>query len=347
MAPKTGLVLVGHGSELSSYKQTVNELAAIIRRRLPFVIVETGFMELNTPSIHDALSKAVQEGAERVIVAPVLLAESRHTTQDIPKLLGLMKGQNRGTIAIEGREVQLAYCAPIGADSRLAEIIVDRASKAFTGSKINVESRSVAGAEIFKSSLKIVRQVLAKDLEGMDPAITPIVERVVHATADPEFAQLLMFSKDAVTSGVEALRKGVDVVADVKMVESGINTSIIRELGCRVLTYTTDERAIGLAETAKITRTAAAMRVAAEDGLDNDVVIIGNSPTAALTIAELVNHEAAKPALVIATPVGFVKAAESKDEVSKLSVPFIATRGVKGGSAVAVAVINALLTMAR
>jgi precorrin-8X/cobalt-precorrin-8 methylmutase len=189
--------------------------------------------------------------------------------------------------------------------------------------------------------------MLAKDFETMDPLIIPIVERVVHATADPEFAQLLMFSRDAVKSGIEALKNGVDVIADVRMVESGINARAIQRLGGRILTYTEDERAISLAETAKITRTAAAMRIAAEDGMDNNIVIIGNSPTAALTIVDIINQKLANPALIIATPVGFVKAAESKDAVSKLSIPSITTRGVKGGSAVAVAIMNALLTMVR
>jgi len=350
MTPKIGLVLVGHGSELSSYKEIINKLAAIIRKRSPFMIITTGFMELNSPSIRDALSRAVEEGAEKLIVAPVLLGESRHTTQDIPRLLGMKEGQNRGTLFFKARgEVQIAYCAPIGADSRLAEIILDRATKAFKdlGLATKVESRSDAGAEIFEYSLNIVRQMLAKDFETMDPLIIPIVERVVHATADPEFAQLLMFSRDPVKSGVEALKNGADVIADVRMVESGINARAIQRLGGRILTYTEDERAISLAETAKITRTAAAMQIVAEDGMDNNIVIIGNSPTAALTIVDIINQKLANPALIIATPVGFVKAAESKDAVSKLSIPSITTRGVKGGSAVAVAIMNALLTMVR
>ena len=348
MASKIGLVLVGHGSELGAYKETIETLAAIIRKRSPFMIVKTGFMEINSPSIREALSSAVDEGAEKLIVAPVLLAESRHTTQDIPRLLGMEKDQKNGTVFFDGHgDVQVAYCAPIGADSRLAEIILDRATTAFRDSNpgARVENRSDAGTEIFETSLKTVRQLLAKDFETMDPLTIPIVERVVHATADTEYAQLLTFSKNAIKTGINALKDGADVITDVKMVESGINAQLIRGLGGRLLTYTEDERTTRLAETEKITTTAAGMRIAAEDGLDNDIIIIGNSPTAALTIVDIVNQKLAKPALVIATPVGFVKAAESKNEVTKLSVPFITTRGVKGGSAVAVAVMNALLTM--
>lgn len=343
-----GLVLVGHGSELSSYKENIDELATIIRKRSPSMIVKSGFMQLSTPSIRDAVSSAVEEGAEKLIVVPVFLAKSRHTTEDIPRLLGMKKGEDRGTLFFkERREVQVAYCEPIGADRRLAEIILDRARTALKdfGLETTPEFTNNAGAEIFEDSLNIVRQLLAKDFETMDPHIVPIVERVVHATAEPEFARLLMFSKNAVKVGIEALKDGADVVADVKMVESGIDARIIRGFGGKVLTYTEDERTISLADRAKITRTAAAMQIAAEDGLDGDIVIIGNSPTAALAVVDIVKRHVAKPALVIATPVGFVKATESKDEVSKLPVPYVTTHGPKGGSAVAVAILNALLTM--
>ncbi|HXZ90880.1 MAG TPA: precorrin-8X methylmutase [Candidatus Dormibacteraeota bacterium] len=343
-----GLILAGHGSEFGSYKETVEELAAIIRKRSPCMIVKSGFMELSSPSIRDALSSAVEEGAEKLIVVPVLLAGSRHTMQDIPRLLGMEKGQNRGTLSFDRGDVQVAYCKPIGADKRLAEIILDRVTEALKDFGLRtMPELSDAGAEIFEDSLKVVRRLLAKDFERMDPQIIPIVERVVHATADPEYARLLVFSKDAIAAGIEALRDGADVVTDVKMVGSGINARVIRGFGGRVRTYTEDERTIRLADRTKITRTAAAMQTAAEDGLDGDIVAIGNSPTAALAVADIVKRKVAKPALVIATPVGFVKAAESKDEVSILAVPYVITRGVKGGSAVAVAILNALLRMAR
>jgi len=350
LTSSVGLILVGHGSEFGSYKETVEQIAAIIRKRSHFLTVRVGFMEISHPSIHDALSSAVEEGAQKLIVVPVLLAESRHTMQDIPRLLEMEKGKNRAMLSFESRgEIEVAYCKPIGADKRLADIILDRAAEALKdfGLRATARSTSDAGTEIFQDSLKIVRQLLAKDFEKIDPETVPIVERVVHATADPEYSRLLAFSKDATEAGVRALRAGVDVVADVKMVGSGINSRILRALGGRVLTYTEDERTIELADRTKITRTAAAMQVAAEDGLDNHIVIVGNSPTAALAVADIVERGAAKPALIIATPVGFVKAAESKDKISRLAVPYVVTRGVKGGSAVAVAILNALLIMAR
>lgn len=345
-----GLLLVGHGSELSSYKEAVEKLAALIRERSLFTVVRSGFMKINSPSIHDAISSAVKEGAEKLIVVPVFFAQSLHTTRDIPRILGMENRQTRGTLLVKaGDAVEVVYCEPIGVDTRLADIILDRAAEALKDldKGKRVEFPDNPGAEIFEDSLNVVRQLLAKDLETMPRILVPILERVVHATADSEFTRLLTFSTDAVRAGVEALKRGADVIADVKMVESGINAEVIRAFGGRVLTYVDDERTISLASREGMTRTAASMRIAMEEGIDGDIIVIGNSPTAALTLADTVKRKLVRPALVIATPVGFVKAAESKDEISKLPVPSITVRGVKGGSAVAVAILNGLLAMAR
>ena len=286
-------------------------------------------------------------GVEKLVVVPVLLAQSQHTTEDIPRILGLPNGQTERTfLGKEGDKVEIIYCKPIGADARLADIILDRAAEALGDSdRGGRELRNDAGENVFENSMTIIRQLLAKDLEKMPRPLVPIVERVVHATADPEFARLLIFSKDAVEVGIRVLKNGADVITDVKMVESGINGQAVRALGGRVLTYVDDERTIRMADNLGITRTAASMLVAAEEGLDGDIVVIGNSPTATLTFVDAVRRNHVKPALVIATPVGFVMAKESKDEVAKLPIPFITVSGVKGGSAVAVSILNALLSM--
>jgi precorrin-8X/cobalt-precorrin-8 methylmutase len=113
-----------------------------------------------------------------------------------------------------------------------------------------------------------------------------------------------------------------------------------------VLTYIDDERAVREARNASITRAAAAMRVAIREGIDGAIVLVGNAPTGAYELAHAVKHGKAKPALIVATPVGFVGAADSKEEIAKLPTPFIITRGRRGGSPVAVAVFNALLSLA-
>jgi precorrin-8X/cobalt-precorrin-8 methylmutase len=345
----TALILVGHGSELSSYKETIQKLTTIVRQRSSFAFVSSGFMKANSPSIPDAVSSAIEQGADKIIVVPVFLARSLHTITDIPRILGLENGQKQGKVSKGGHSVEIAYCEPIGADDRLADIVLDRAANALEDLDVRKgnESSNDAGTEIFKDSLMLIRKEFRKKFEMMPQLEIPIVERVVHATADPEFAQLLTFAKDAIEAGTGALKRGADVIVDVKMVQSGINHQALRRFGGKVLTYIDDEKTVKLAHKERVTMAAASMRVATEHGVDDDIVVIGNSPTAALTIADAVQNKLAKPALIIATPVGFVKAAESKDQVSKLPIPSITVRGVKGGSAVAVAIVNALLTMVR
>ena len=125
------MVLVGHGSEFSAYKEVVEQLGTIVKARSPFLTVQVGFMEMCKPSINDALATAAEAGAEKIIVVPVLLSESRHTTEDIPKILGFEKGRKRGTLPIGSRgSVEVVYGRPVGADTRLADIILDRATEA-------------------------------------------------------------------------------------------------------------------------------------------------------------------------------------------------------------------------
>ncbi len=194
--------------------------------------------------------------------------------------------------------------------------------------------------------MMLIRQAIGDDLAKLPKEKVPIVERVVHTTADPEFAKLIVISDDAVKAGVAAIKAGAKVVTDVKMIKAGINDARLKKFGGKVYTYMNDERAMDLAKKEGMTRSAAAMRLAIKDGLDGAIILIGNAPTAAFELAEQIKAGKVKPALIVAVPVGFVGAAESKEVVEKLPVPYVITRGRRGGSTIAVAVFNALLTMA-
>lgn len=172
-----------------------------------------------------------------------------------------------------------------------------------------------------------------------------VVRRVIHATADFEFKDIMRFSPGAVGAGVEALRRGATIVVDVKMIEAGLAADRLAAYGCRVVHHISDEDVIAEAKRANTTRAIEAMRKAARAGeLDGAIVAIGNAPTALLEVCRLV-AEGARPALVIGVPVGFVSAAESKEAALALPVPHIVAVGRKGGSPVAVAVIHALLAL--
>jgi precorrin-8X/cobalt-precorrin-8 methylmutase len=178
------------------------------------------------------------------------------------------------------------------------------------------------------------------------PAEWQVVRRVIHATADFEFQTLLSFHPDAVRAGVAALRAGCPLVVDVKMIAAGLNEERLAARGSRVLSFISDEDVIAAATAHDSTRAIEAMRKAHRLGhLDGALVAIGNAPTALLETLRLIREEAARPALVIGVPVGFVSAAESKEALLATDVPFIVARGRKGGSPIAVAIVHALLLL--
>ncbi|MDP9484374.1 MAG: precorrin-8X methylmutase [Actinomycetota bacterium] len=170
------------------------------------------------------------------------------------------------------------------------------------------------------------------DLSHLGPLSRAVAERVIHASADLEYAETLSLDEGALEGGYEALRSGAPVVSDVGMVAAGITA---RETMC----FVADPRARALSEDLGITRTAAGFRLAAEEAGEGTVWVVGIAPTALFELLEL----GAEPALVVGLPVGFVGAAESKEKLIESDLPAVANRGPKGGSAVAAAALNALL----
>ena len=179
-------------------------------------------------------------------------------------------------------------------------------------------------------SYRILRGLV--DLSHLDPLSRTVAERVIHASADLEYADSLVLSESVLRTGVEALRQGAPIVADVGMVAAGVSA---REALC----FVSDPRARELSERLGVTRSAAGFRLAAEEVGEGSVWVVGNAPTALFELLEM-NVE---PALVIGLPVGFVGAAESKEELIESGLPAVSNRGPKGGSAVAAAALNALL----
>ncbi len=181
-----------------------------------------------------------------------------------------------------------------------------------------------------------------------DPSQWQVVRRVIHATADFEFKDLMRFHPDAISAGIAAVRRGAPIVVDVKMITAGLNEDRLKFYGCSTHSFISDADVIAAAKANNSTRAIEAMRKAQRQGvLDGAIVAVGNAPTALLETVRLVEKEGIRPALVIGVPVGFVSAAESKEAALGLDVPHIVARGRKGGSAIAVAIIHALLLLAR
>jgi len=177
----------------------------------------------------------------------------------------------------------------------------------------------------------------------------PIVRRVIHSTADFDFAgeNKIIFHKDAIESSMNALRNGCSIVVDVNGVIGGLNKQNPKDFGNNIVCNISNPEIMELAKKEGKTRSQVSMRTAISD-IDGGVVAIGNAPTALMEVIQMVKEGIVKPALIIGIPVGFICAAESKEELSKLEkVPFITNLGRKGGSSSASAIINAIFKLIR
>lgn len=194
--------------------------------------------------------------------------------------------------------------------------------------------------EIETRSFEIITRLLGE--RRLDPVNEPVIKRVIHTTADLDYADNLVFSPGAVEKGIQALREGCDIVTDTSMVMAGISKTVLARLGGQVRCYIADPDVAREAKERGVTRSAAAMERAAT--LEKPCIFaIGNAPTALLTIHELIGAGRLSPVLVIGVPVGFVNVAESKELLLTDPVPSIVARGRKGGSNVAAAICNAML----
>jgi precorrin-8X/cobalt-precorrin-8 methylmutase len=179
-------------------------------------------------------------------------------------------------------------------------------------------------------SMRILRDLV--DLSSFGPLSRAVAERVIHASADLEYAESLVLDEGALENGLRALRRGEPIIADVGMAAAGITA---REPRC----FVSDPRAKRLSEDLDTTRSAAGFRLAAMEVGSGAAWVVGNAPTALFELLDL----AVEPALVVGLPVGFVGAAESKEKLLESGLPAITNRGPKGGSAVAAAALNALI----
>ena len=199
-------------------------------------------------------------------------------------------------------------------------------------------------ADIERTSMAIITAELAARGLVIAPENAAVVKRVIHTTADFDYAESLRFTPDAVAVGGQAVRGGT-IITDTNMALAGISKTGLAKLGGRALCFMADPAVAEAAAAAGTTRAVAAMHKAARE-YPGAVLAVGNAPTALLTIAEEI-EAGLRPALVIAVPVGFVNVVESKQRLfaacTRYGVPAIAAMGRKGGSNVAAAICNALL----
>lgn len=199
--------------------------------------------------------------------------------------------------------------------------------------------------DIETRSLEIIEEEIDKELwNSINEAVKPIVKRVIHTTADFDYAKNLWFSEDVVEKAIAALRDGAVIVTDTNMAKSGINKGALKKYDSEVFCFMADSDVALAAKERNVTRAYISIEKAVS--LNKKVIFaIGNAPTALIRLYELVKEGKIKPELIIAVPVGFVNVVEAKELIMELDIPHIVARGRKGGSNVAASICNAILYM--
>jgi precorrin-8X/cobalt-precorrin-8 methylmutase len=203
--------------------------------------------------------------------------------------------------------------------------------------------------DIEKKSFEIIDAEVGTQHQYYDEMQWSIVRRVIHSTADFDFANSttdrIIFHQNAISSAFEAIRNKCTILTDVDMVRAAINKKSVTDLGLKTVCHISDREVLEEARRSGMTRSEAAMRHGAKD-MDGGIVTIGNAPTALYEVIKMIKEEMITPALIIGLPVGFVSAQESKEQLTKMdNVPFITNIGRKGGSPAASSIINALLLL--
>ncbi len=290
--------------------------------------MKVAYLQFTQPDIAAAIDACVAEGSRKVIVHPFFLYGGVHVTKDIPAKIAEAEKRHPG--------VEFVYTRPLGIHEGLARIAFERISSASASAPDDIERRS----------FEIISREGEAALGRLPAKVLPIVKRVIHATADFEYASSLIVHPDAVSTGIGAIRAGKDILTDVEMVRTGINKRLLARWGGCVSAGISAGCVNGHTPQGE-TRAETGIERALKGEHNIGIIAIGNAPTALLKVIEtFAATPPARPPLVVGVPVGFVNALESKVLLSSREFPFITNLSRKGGTPVAVAIVNALLKMA-
>ena len=328
------IIIAGHGSpkdEANNLEHVAELLHEMMHPGCGGDCVRVAYLKFATPGIMEAITSCVRDGAKKVILHPYFLTGGAHVSKDIPDIIRESGEKYPG--------VEFICTQPLGVHNKIAGVALERieAAAGFTPDEIEKKSFEIISGEV--------------DLSDLPEERLPVVKRVIHTTADFEFKRSLVFHDDAIKSGVAAIRAGKDILTDVEMVRTGINRKLMERWGGKVVCkIQSAERRTRSTDNNK-TRAEAGIEAALKENNNIGIVAIGNAPTALYKTIEILNDSELRTAnselLVIGVPVGFVKAVESKVFLAGQGFPFITNISRKGGSTVAVAIVNALLKIAQ
>jgi precorrin-8X/cobalt-precorrin-8 methylmutase len=188
-------------------------------------------------------------------------------------------------------------------------------------------------------------EIIAPHLAGLNlnEAETKVYSRMIHASGDVDYAQVIRLHPKAIEATQEALKRGANIYTDVEMVRTGINKKAFGRYGGKIECRVADPEIAEIAKREGITRSMAAMRTFGKE-LSGSIIAIGNAPTALFEVLRLAKEENILPAVIIGIPVGFVGAADSKKLLAENTlVPYVTVEGTKGGSPIAASVVNAIM----
>jgi precorrin-8X/cobalt-precorrin-8 methylmutase len=326
------IIIAGHGSpkkDANNIEQVAGLLHNMIHPECADDCVRVAYLQFAEPDIAQAITSCVDDGAKKVIVHPYFLSSGMHVTADIPEIIDEAKKKYP--------DVEFVFTEPLGVHNKMAQVMLERIQSA----------SGLKPEEIEPKSFEILSEEI--DLSDVPAERLPIIKRVIHATADFEFKSSLIFHPDALQAGLDAIRAGKDILTDVEMVKTGINKKLLERWGGKVICKI--QSADHKSENGdNRTRSEIGIEEALSEDNNIGIIAIGNAPTALLKTIDMINNSKLltlnSKLLVVGVPVGFVKAVESKALLAQQTIPFITNSSRKGGTPVAVAVVNALLKIA-
>lgn len=337
---ETGVIILAHGSRNEwQVSKILGEVSRTVKAWLPpGVEVVWAVLQFNHPDLEEAVNLLVKQGVKQVVIMPYFLFEGTHQTKDISSHIRVIRQTNPG--------VEFVLANTLGVDEHLIDLIVRRIQEAAPelSQRHSFSVTHYTPQAIETRSMAIIEDLLPP-LDCSEEE-RQVIKRIVHATGDPQVASLVRLHPNAVSTGIAAISEGKPIFTDVRMVVAGINHHLAQEFSCSIHCALDEPNVMRQAQEENVTCSAAAVRCLGTR-LNGAIVAIGNAPTALLALLDLIGDGGVLPALVVGMPIGFVQARESKTELMKQDIPYVTIEGTRGGSAAAIATVNALLNLAR
>jgi len=319
-----GIIILGHGSRRGAVSNSFTRMVRRIARRIDKAPVEPAFFSLGQPTLEEKTRELIEQGCREIIIFPYFLYNGNHVEKDIPAMLQNLRQKYPG--------VEFRLLATLENEPQVEEIIYERIWP------YTEEDKFFSGENIEQKSLDfILNQGIWSHLDKEQKQVTA---RVVHASADFSFVHSLKFHPLAIEQGISCIREQRKIICDVQMVRTALTR--LNNVYCAI----GEPDVLARARKENTTRAALAFEKLLPN-LDGALVVIGNAPTALWKLLDICAKGGPQPALVVALPVGFVGAAQSKRALMDSDLIYITNEGPKGGSPVAAAVVNALYRLAQ